>query len=504
MMKKLVICLLMLSILLGCQKTQTSRRPVEDSVEKLNIYILGDATTEHIMSENKTNVFYTTLMRLGEYCSSVCYGEQGFLFYEAFQQYEEQTGIELELHWYRYPDELEKALASAGKNELPDLIITNYTSTADFYRYMKQGLFYDLTPYTEEEELYTQQAYYNSVLEAGRLGGKQYILPILFNIDTVMGNTDNWQRLGLQFEKAQTHEEFMNFLLNAQQQKETAETAGQFLTEIALYTPYIVYDSAGETWIDYETGEVQLDAARFGQMAEFYRNFLLEQFDEVTSGEDLSWAHTRHIEAMRAIAGHTEEYLDDKGCIVEGGGAFQSALHSAAAQAWYYESRYQDMGRSLALEAIPGKDQGVTAHVSYFGGVLSTTQYPQASYDFLRYLMDAEFFCGFGLSVNRDTTASMLKHLTELEYELRYGMQATQADGTPYKSSDDYVIHPMSEQTKEKLEGMLERISSVSLPDWPVYEILWKQLESYGKEEISLETAYETAYQQLESYAKLD
>ena len=66
------------------------------------------------------------------------------------------------------------------------------------------------------------------------------------------------------------------------------------------------------------------------------------------------------------------------------------------------------------------------------------------------------------------------------------------------------MIHPMSEQTKEKLEGMLERISSVSLPDWPVYEILWKQLESYGKEEISLETAYETAYQQLESYAKLD
>jgi len=498
-----VIGLLMLSILLGCQKTQTSRRTVEDSVEKLDIYILGDATTEHIVSENKTNVFYTTLMRIGEYCSAACYGEQGFLFYDVFRQYEEQTGIQLELHWYRYPDELESALASAGKNELPDLLITNYTSTADFYRYMKQGIFCDLTPYTEEDELYTQQKYYNPVLEAGRLEGKQYILPIIFNIDTVMGNADNWQRLGLRFESIQTHEEFMNLLLQAQQEKQLPETAGQFLTEIALYTPYVLYDSAGETWIDYETGEVHLDQSQFVQMAEFYRNFLLEQFDEVKSGEKLSWAKTRHLEVMQMIAGHTEDYLDDKGCIVEGGGAFQSALHSAAAQAWYYESRYQDMGRTFAVEAIPGKDQGVTAHVSYFGGVLSTSEYPRAAYDFLRYLMDAEFFCGFGLSVNKDNTANMLKELTELEYELRYGLQAVKEDGTPYKSDDDYTVHPMSEQTKEKLEAMLERISSVSLPDWPVYEILWKQLESYGKGEISVEAAYEAACQQLEEYLKL-
>lgn len=501
-MKKLIACLLMLSLLLGCQSTQTSRRTVEDSAEKLSIYILGDATTEHFVSEDKTNIFYTTLMHLGEYCSTVCYGEQGFLFYDAFHQYEEQTGIELDLHWYRYPDELGNALLSADKSELPDLIITNYTSTADFYRYMKEGFFYNLTPYTEEEGLYTQQEYYNSVLEAGCLNGEQYILPIIFNIDTVMGNADNWQRLGLRFDTAQTHEEFLNLLLQAQREKQVKEVAGHFLTEIALYTPYILYDSAAEKWVDYETEEVQLDRSRFSKMAEFYRNFLEEQFDEVKAGEDLSWAHTKHIETMLAVVGHAEEYLDEKGCILEGGGAFQSTLHSAAAQAWYYESRYQDMGKSFALEAIPGKDQGVTAHVSYFGGVLSTTKYPQAAYDFLRYLMDAEFFCGFGLSVNRENTERILEELTGLEYELRYGLQSTQEDGTPYKTENDYTVHPMSEQTREKLEGMLERISSVSLPNWPVYEILWKQLESYGKGEISVEEAYETAYQQLEAYLK--
>jgi ABC-type glycerol-3-phosphate transport system substrate-binding protein len=500
----LLICMLITSILLcACQKEEVPvQKSTEIPTEELNIFILGDAFTVFYASENKKEVIYTTYMNLGEYESTICYGEEGFLFYDAFNQYQQQNGIRLNLHWYQYPDELEKALLTMDKEELPDIIITNYSTTGDFYQYMKQGFFYDITSYTEAEELYTSDEYYNLVLEAGRLNGKQYILPILFNIDTLMGCEKNWNILELNEKTAESHEQLMNVVLQAQRERQLQEVIGQWIAYTAYYTPYALYDAAGERWIDYEKENVSLNKQRFYQMAEFYRNFLQEQFGEVQIGQDLLWEKTKHMEARKATEKYMEEYIDNKGCIIEGGGAFQGFIHNAAAQAWYYESRYQDMGEEFRLMAIPGAAQGTTAHVSCFGGVLSTSKHPEEAYNFLRYLMDTEIFCGFGISVNKENVSKMLANLSKLEYELRYGCQPLKEDGTPYTGDGDYIIHPMTKETKESLEKMLENITSVSLPDWPVYEILRKQLEKYGKGEISVEIAYETAYHQLENYLK--
>lgn len=498
-------CLLIITVILGgcrSEKLGSADSHTSENAEELRVFILGNALRVFYAEEDREEVLYTTYMSLGDYESTVCYGSEGFLYYQALKDYEEQSGVKLKLSWYQYPEQLEEALFTLDKSELPDLIITDFSSFGDFDRYMKQGIFYDLTPYTEEEGLYTEQKYYNTVLSAGKMDGKQYVLPLLFTVDTIMGSEENWARLDLHLENAETHEELMNALLHEQQEKEVEEVVGQWFAPVAYYTPGALYNGAGEKWVDYEKECVQLDQKRFYQMAEFYRNFLAEQFKEVKSGERLSWAEAKHLESVRGKWGEIDEYLTEKGCIIEGGASMPGLIHNAAAQAWYYENRFRDRKESFMLIPIPGQNQGVTAHVLHLGAVLSTCEKPQAAYHFLRYMMDAELFEVFGIPVNKERAEQMLTGLTELEYELRWGCQALQEDGSPYTSEDDYTLKPMSSETKAILHNMLENISSASLPRYPVYEILREQLESYAKGEISMEQAYEQAYNGLEIYLK--
>lgn len=500
-----MILVLMFSCLFGCQVAQEKTNEVfvqEDSPEALDIFLVGDGVTVLHQSDNTRSEYYTTMMTVGEFDAlPTVFGEEGFVFYDALQKYEQQTGIEIRLHWYRYPELMEEALETLSETEKPDLILTNFTSKADFYQYMQQGMFYDVTDYAEQEGVYTGNQYYNIVLEAGKLNGKQYILPIMFNIDTVMGSEENLRNSGLYLENMENHSDMMNLILKAQQKQTVDEVIGQFVSGVTYYTPHILYAAAGEEWIDYETGEIHLDEERFKKMAAFTKSFLYEQFGTLKSGEKLSWADTKHMKVWRAVMGYMEDYLNKKGCIVEGGSSFQTFLHSAMTQAWYYESRYTDLGETFTVMAMPGENGGTTAHVSYFGGVLSTTKYPKASYDLIRYLMDQEFFYGFGISVNCCNAERALEDLTSFEYVLRPGLQSLKEDGTPYENKSDYAVHPMSYKTKEQLKQMLEKVDRVSLPNWPVFEILWEQLESYSKGEITVEEAYQKSCEYLQAYA---
>lgn len=499
----MLMLILVLCCLTGCQTREKTKEVLveEEKPETLDVFLVGDGVTVFHQTDQTEDVFYTTMMTLGEFgATPTVYGEEGFVFYDAIKKYEQQNDLEVKLHWYRYPEMLESDLNKLPESEWPDLILTNFTSKADFYRYMQQGMFYDTTPFTEMEGLYDENQYYNVVLKAGQLDGQQYILPIMFNVDTIMGSEENWNNNGLYLEDIDTHTDMMNMILQAQQKQEVDELVGQFVSGVTYYTPYILYAASGEQWIDYTTGEIHLDEAKFREMGEFSKNFLKEQFGQVKSGEQLSWADTKHMEVWRLVMGYMEDYLNKKGCIVEGGGGFQTFLHSAMAQAWYYESRYKDLGETFTIKAIPGSEGGTTAHVSYFGSIMRTTKYPKASYDLIRYLMDQEFFGGFGIPVNRENAETMLEGFTSLEYVLRPGFQELQEDGTPYESKEDYTIHPMSKETKEELSEMLDNIDTVSLPNWPVFEIIWEQLESYGKGEIAIEKAYENAYKQLTAY----
>ena len=474
--------------------------------ETLDIFIVSDAVHEYYQSEDRHEVYYTTMMTVGDFDGTTTdYGEKGFMYYDVFKDYTEETGTNLNIHWYEYSEEMEADLEKLSDEDLPDLILAANTSSADYYRLMEEGYFYDLTKLFEQNEMYTKGEYYNTILSAGELNQKQYIVPILFSVDTIMGSAEKWEEIGLHMEDVETHSEFMELLLYLQQQDKVDQLVSQFVATSPTYLPQILYCASGEEWIDRESWTVNLDEDQFRRMATFYEQYLAEQFSEMpVAGEKIPWAESKHVQMCMALGSESylDEFLGDIGCFVEGGSSLQINLHTAGAQAWYYGSRYQDVEEEFELYAIPSIKGGTTAHVNYFGAVLPSSDYPEAAFYFLKYLMDSEIDPFFGLSVNKELTEKLLDYYVNTTYLMRHGLKITLEDGELPDSPRDYVIQPMKEETKEKLLAIIDDIESVTLPSWPVYFIIDTQMQKYAKGESTLEDAYQTAFTELELYAK--
>lgn len=512
-MKRLLGTILIGAMLMLCACHEVEEAESSNLMEEmpkadvLNVFVVGDfvkmVSENEESNEQENNDFYTTMISLGEYNgNAVKPGEEGFLYYDAFKSFEEETGIKLQVHWFTYPELMEEEWNNLKEEEKPDIILSNATSRdADYYLYMKQNKFQDISTYAMDEGLYNNDLYYEEILQAGRFEEKQYILPLLFNIDTIMGSESTLNRIELYLYNAENHSEVIDMLVDAQKKEQINEVVSQYVSGMTNYTPYILYDAAGEKWIDYETGIASLDKKTFEEMGMFYKAFLEEQFGDLSEFESFPWAYSKHMEIWRITgdyAGYVPitDVLMDKGCIVEGGGSFQTHLHSAAAQARYYESRYNDNNENFVLMALPDTNGRTTAHVTYFGGVTAECEYPADAYHFLRYLMDQETFYQVGLSVNREITKKQLDIMESEEFTIYPGLQM----GNEFMEDVAYTMKPMSKETRNKIDTMLHNIGTVGLPDWPVYSIIQKQLESYCKSEKNIEEAYSTALEELQDY----
>lgn len=131
---------------------------------------------------------------------------------------------------------------------------------------------------------------------------------------------------------------------------------------------------------------------------------------------------------------------------------------------------------------------------------MQSSQYPQAAFELLKLLMDTEAAPFFGLSVNRENAANQLDYFAANAYHVRPGLKIPLEDGTLPDSSADYVIQPMSQKTRDGLMNIIDRMETVSLPNWPVYRILEEQMIRYARGEAGLEEAYQLAVSGLKAY----
>lgn len=475
------------------------------TIDTLDVFIVGDQVSGYDISEDKSTRWYTTFYTVGDFENApVEFGEAGFMYYDAIKDYTKQTGININLHWYSWPEEMEADLKNLPESEMPDIVLADYETVEDYYLYMDQGVFYDITSYLEEYDMYSGESYYTQVLRGGELHERQYILPILFDVDTVMGSEQSWSEFSLHMEEVQDYDEFLDALIYAQQQEYEGVLAFQYSGTTNIMS-HLIYSAAGEQWIDYKDWSANLDKGIFEKMCTFYRQYLVEQMgeDEVSPGAPIKWAEAKEMMMKRNIAEEgIDIFLGDVGCVVEGGASRQFPLRSAAANAWYYENRYTDKEENFRLTPILNNNGGVTAHISYFGGVHYSAEDPAVAFDFLKYLLDTEVSPFFGFSVNRVNTEKQLDEMTSTAFRLRHGLKMLDEEGKHYDTNQDYIMQPLSAGTREILDEMLEQMAVATMPNWPVWEILEKQLAKVAVGEIDEEQAYENAMDELDQYAQ--
>ena len=128
---------------------------------------------------------------------------------------------------------------------------------------------------------------------------------------------------------------------------------------------------------------------------------------------------------------------------------------------------------------------------------MKDTAHPQEAYAFLKYLMDQPWHMHYDLSVNRAAAEAMLNELCQTEYQIS---QTRGYFSIETEETVDYIMKPMTEELKTQITAMLEQIDHITLPNWPVYEILMSSMESYIMGECTLEESCRMAEEGLDSY----
>lgn len=176
-MKKVLILIVMILcsiIVISCNETSSGIKTQEAAPEKLIIYAAGD-----LMMTNYGEEFFSTRYNVGEFSSMAeKWGPEAYIFYDAIEKFQKETGIAIELYYFMQTKDLLTALEENINNEkCPDIIVGSYTTDEYcLYTYIKDGYFADIKPYFDQDELYTNGKYLTNVLKGGLIGDKQYFI----------------------------------------------------------------------------------------------------------------------------------------------------------------------------------------------------------------------------------------------------------------------------------------------------------------------------------------
>ena len=512
------VCILVLLILLSCcaacvsQSASDAAAPAHTPV-CLKIYMTGDA-----LYQDNAVLFYHTSYSLGEYINrSLMWGPQGHLYFSALEQYEKETGNAVEVVYFDYPSALFDQLAEDKKKEaLPDLIVADATTEGfNTYAYMHDSYFIDLSSYLEAD----RQNYYEAVLNGGKLGEKQYIFPLLFNVTVGMGDAEKIREEGLWLDAGLALKDYLTKLtshLETTGNRNNYEGIVQFSTPLWYSLFQMVDSSSGVSLIDYETGRPCVSEAYVKDLYTFWEAYIRQNFgpeweeaknsakenENLLPYNQMEWSGLSKLVAESMLL---DEVMDDMTLLVEGGGYSTVLMHSALAQAYYYQSRYQDAGKEFICFGIPCYERAdaYTANITMFGGVTVSCEHAQAAYEFLRYLADFETAWQLGLSVNKERTSEQLSQMTEMEHTFypfsgKYDptIEEKTYDGEPY------YIQPMGETVEAVFQNILNHMGPATLPEEDARWILFEKISQGIIEEWPAEQVYQSIQTALEAYCQ--
>lgn len=481
--KKLLCCILILGILVcllsackSAEKEENSReipnsRPVETPVveEEEALKIVVFASKGHI-SDGYTIIDNIT----GPICSVGPYtmGDE-FVYGNIIEAFSEETGI---------PVEIEYSNNNPWLNSGADVLIMD-TASYPPTEMMSEAYCYDLSPFFEEYGIYGNGFYLEPILRAGQVGDKQFIFPLTFNMNILMGSEESLARNYLSIEEGMTYEELVDALVGGWQAVPPVEDR---MVPVLDQTDwnwgwgdvgiYRLFEGAGG--LSYDEGpldEEGTDKMMINQLLNATKAFLCADFamdeDEVAKAcrtEDELFTVVNESSQSSQWTGMMSEIspvdLGMKiGCVVSGPGRYH--YYPFGTQALYYEHIYEEMDESFFCMGIPeyGTTDQYRAAVISYGIVPSGSTQPDKAYQLLQYLADAERPVYYDMSVNRERMAETLDELTKIEIMV----------------DEEVVVGPLSEESKSVLMNLIDHIDEAYFPDRIMDEQVYSLVRKY-------------------------
>ena len=472
----LPLLLAIVLVLCSCTPSRTARKNDEASSIKSS---LSETSEAPIDTATKLRIWIIdeTPAQLGEY--SPLSGSEGNYIETALEKYAAQNNLDLKINYAYTQDSI------PGPS---DLIVLG--DAADLQYRLSAEDYLDLTPYFEQDEIYSSGNYIEPVLKAGIQDDMQFAFPLAFNLSVLYTSQEALDRHQLSIAQGDSFDElvttFTNEFNNLSRPADEALLMG-YAPWPSLSSIYRYFNSAsGVAMIDPETNQPVLDLAYFNQLLNLYeayaynnfqcdRSFFAQYIDMafVMTADQSKW-HTLNTLADPYNGAGFNGIADQTACFFEIYENYHSNyLQSFVAQAAYYESRYTDLEEEFLCIGVPEKENAnsYAANVTLCGLIPANSRYPAESYQLLKALADTPIPWYCGVSANRTNMDAMFETLTTTTIDVQ--LAGCETELSPYS------MKPMSRETADYLRSMIEQIHTAHLPMSYFYTDLDETLSSY-------------------------
>lgn len=228
---------------------------------------------------------------------------------------------------------------------------------------MRNGVFLDISDYYDQDTALGKDALQQTVMEAGTLDGRRFLLPLRYDFPAVYVDVEQVQALGIDPNMLDS---------SAMELMDIALTLGQPLFASGAEPGFCRTGGAFSllpSVLDYDAGTVILEKSALAEFLETY-----QALEALMAGEH----DTRQDPSMTLyISAGKDEQADIFGCNVPITVGMMSSAPCAVAIGRVEKREF----RMLPLRASDGS---LAASVTYYGAVGAGCDHPEEAYDFLR------------------------------------------------------------------------------------------------------------------------
>jgi beta-lactamase regulating signal transducer with metallopeptidase domain len=361
--------------------------------------------------------------------------------------------------------------------EGPDLFILQsgtYKSTAffqDIEKAMRGGVFCDLLPLFRQAEL-SMDDFIAPVMEAGQVGGKQYVVPLYYEVLGVVTNETTRKIVGDGAFK--TAASMLDGLRAITQVPDAAPIFGSIWQNFRFLMNYDPFYLSSPRPVDYDAPSAHIDSPFFRDILEMTK-FAYEKEDALIDRPGLSpdyWKTYVQSEQYFALWGDFYAMAADIGMSEHYG------------------------GYTPYLDAFPSEDGGVRAEVSLYAGIRANSANKYNAVEFLKTLLSPECqakpadhpsgFWNPGWPVRKGALSEHLKFYVDKNVGGGYGY-GEYRDGK-FVGSYMAVAYtaPLSEEAVKSFEAIESKITTAAFSPPAEFTGI---LKDYIKSDLDLDTA---------------
>lgn len=232
--------------------------------------------------------------------------------------------------------------------------VTSQNLVTDVNQFMRNGLFWDITEYYDNDNELNKDGLVSAVMDAGVVNGSRYVLPLRYNFPVIYADVQQLNAAGLRVEDLRNGLSGLVDVVKAMGDNSLSSEYG------SLYF-YLYWMNYLPELINYDTQEVELDKEELAVFLEEYRNLI----------------NTGISDSYPSLGSYITQ---GNFWALEGKSIYLSTLNTLVQNLKL--AKATDI--ELAVIPVTASDGALIANVSYYGAVGANSNTPELAYTFLR------------------------------------------------------------------------------------------------------------------------